>query len=352
MSKKTAKKTTDGSSKGKIWTFPKNFLEETISVPKAIDEFNAGNPMHAADLARALGFRQANDWRFTDVLRSANLYALVSGTGASATVRMEKLGQDIVAPSSTAERQAALLQAFRSVPEFQAVEEFYGGKRIPEDEFFLNTLTRNFNVPKDRVQKFAEIFKGNLEFLKSFNVYHRTETVVEEKEPIIEYLPPEDSSTKDIRVRRYLDTCFVMMPFGTWFDRYYQEIYIPAIRDAGFEPVRADELFTTGSVVEQIWEQIVKAKIILADLTDKNPNVFYELGLAHAAIKPVIFVSSKLEDIPFDLRHLRVIIYEPREPNWGEKLKKNISDYIRNAVKDPGKSIPHPFRNLSKETKE
>jgi hypothetical protein len=60
--------------------------------------------------------------------------------------------------------------------------------------------------------------------------------------------------------------------------RYYQEIYMPAIKEAGFEPVRADELFTTGSVVEQIWEQIEKAKLLLADLSGKNPNVFYELA--------------------------------------------------------------------------
>jgi hypothetical protein len=46
-------------------------------------------------------------------------------------------------------------------------------------------------------------------------------------------------------------------------------------KEAGLEPVRADELFTTGSVVEQIWEQIEKAKLLLADLTGKNVNVFY-----------------------------------------------------------------------------
>jgi len=80
-----------------------------------------------------------------------------------------------------------------------------------------------------------------------------------------------------------------MMPFGEWFDRYYQEIYVPAIKEAGFERVRADELFTTGSAVEQMWEQIEKAKLLLADLTGKNPNVFYELGLAHAARKPVVY---------------------------------------------------------------
>lgn len=137
-----------------------------------------------------------------------------------------------------------------------------------------------------------------------------------------------------------------MMPFGEWFDRYYQDIYIPAIKEAGFEPVRADELFTTGSVVEQIWEQIEKSKVLLADLTGKNPNVFYELGLAHAACKPVVFTAGQLEDVPFDLRHLRVIVYDVREPNWATKLHENITEYLKNAKTDPEKSIPQPFRQM------
>ena len=135
-----------------------------------------------------------------------------------------------------------------------------------------------------------------------------------------------------------------MMPFGSWFDRYYQEIYVPAIKEAGLEPSRADELFSTGSVVEQIWEQISKSRVLLADLTDKNPNVFYELGLAHAARKPVVFTSARIDDVPFDLRHLRVIVYETREPEWATKLRKLITDYLRNTLRDPAKSIPHPFR--------
>jgi hypothetical protein len=143
-----------------------------------------------------------------------------------------------------------------------------------------------------------------------------------------------------------------MMPCGEWFDRYYQEIYVPAIKEAGFEPMRADELFTTGSVVEQIWDQIEKAKLLLADLSGKNANVFYELGLAHAARKPVVFTSSSTEDVPFDLRHLRVIIYDIREPEWAPRLRKSIADYLRNATKEPGKSIPHPFRRLLEEEKQ
>jgi hypothetical protein len=99
-------------------------------------------------------------------------------------------------------------------------------------------------------------------------------------------------------------------------------------------------------VVEQIWEQIEKAKLLLADLSGKNPNVFYELGLAHAAKKHLIFTAGQLEDVPFDLRHLRVIIYDVREPEWAARLRKSVTDYLRNAMKEPGKSIPHPFRKF------
>jgi hypothetical protein len=140
-----------------------------------------------------------------------------------------------------------------------------------------------------------------------------------------------------------------MMPFGSWFDKYYQEIYMPAIKEAGYEPVRADELFTTGSVMEQVWDQISRAKVLIADLSDKNPNVFYELGLAHAARKPVIFSSARVDDVPFDLRHLRVIIYDTREPEWAATLRKYVTDYLKNASKEPEKSIPHPFRAMAEE---
>lgn len=343
--------TTADAVKGTPWTFPKHTLEDAIRLAKAIEDKYAGNPMRADMLAHAVGFNQPSDWRFQDLLKAARMYGLVSGAGQKATISLEKIGHDIVAPSSPQQRQAALRQAFHSVEAFKKVDDFYKGKRIPEDEYFLNTLTRDFGIARDRVEKFAEIFSANLQFLRSFDVSTETEprptvSEVEAGAGQPEGVTRANRPSKEPRVRQFLDTCFVMMPFGQWYDRYYQDIYIPAIRDAGFEPVRADELFSTGSVVEQIWEQIEKSKVLLAELTDKNANVFYELGLAHAARKPVVFTAGRVDDVPFDLRHLRVIVYETREPQWADKLQRLITDYLRNAAKDPTRSIPHPFRTL------
>jgi hypothetical protein len=268
---------------------------------------------------------------------------------------MTELGENVVVPSSPSQRSQALLAAFRNVKGFAEVEKYYGGKHIPEDEFFLNTLTREFEIPRDRVETFANVFRENLKFLRSFTTSPTpAETAATSGDIVGSPRPPEKVAViagipREPRIREFLDTCFVMMPFGDWPDRYYQEIYVPAIKEAGFEPIRADELFTTGSVVEQVWEQIEKAKLLLADLSGKNANVFYELGLAHAARKPVVFTASNLEDVPFDLRHLRVIIYDTREPEWAATLRKDIAEYLRNATKEPGKSIPHPFRRLVEE---
>lgn len=337
------------------WTFPKNPLEEALQIARAIEDKNAGKPTKATDIVKVVGFHKANDWRFQDLLRSANQYGLVSGTGANATIKLQKIGEDIVAPSSSKQRQEALLQAFRNVDLFKKVEDFYEGKRIPEDEFFENTLVRDFKIPRDRVSTFIEVFTYNLKYLNLFDARRLTAPETSagvEAASEVEQVVPSRRVPKKERIREFLDTCFVMMPFGKWFDKYYQDIYIPAIKEAGFEPIRADELFTTGTVVEQIWEQIHKSTVLLADLSEKSANVFYELGLAHAAYKPVVFTASNIEDVPFDLRHLRVIVYDVREPDWGSTLAKSVTDYLKNAKVEPIKSIPQPFREKYKQNKE
>jgi hypothetical protein len=62
--------------------------------------------------------------------------------------------------------------------------------------------------------------------------------------------------------------------------------------------------------MDEVWENIRKSRVVLADLTGRNANVFYETGIAHALGKEVILMARELEDVPFDLRHLRCILYD------------------------------------------
>ena len=147
------------------------------------------------------------------------------------------------------------------------------------------------------------------------------------------------------------DICLAIMPFGGYFDDYYLRVFKPGIEEAGLEPHRADDLFRPGSITNDICAYTRKAKIVLADLTERNPNVFYELGLAHAIGKPAILVVDDIDSVPFDLRNLRVIEYDKNDPTWGEKLRESITKAIQETAAAPLTSVLPAFIEIKHETK-
>lgn len=131
-----------------------------------------------------------------------------------------------------------------------------------------------------------------------------------------------------------------MQPFASPHGDYYEKIYKPAIEKAGLQPVRADaDIFGTGKIMDQVWRGINAAKVLVAELTTRNPNVFYELGLSHALRRPVVLVSSNESDVPFDLHHIRVIYYDVNDPFWGAKLIEKVAENILSALKNPEEAI-------------
>ncbi len=103
--------------------------------------------------------------------------------------------------------------------------------------------------------------------------------------------------------------CFVIMPFRPEFDRMYAGVISPVVTSAGLYPVRADTVYSTRTIMSDILEQITNATAIIADVTGRNPNVNYELGIAHALGKPTIIITQCLKDLPFDYRDYRAHEY-------------------------------------------
>jgi hypothetical protein len=157
-------------------------------------------------------------------------------------------------------------------------------------------------------------------------------------------------TSKKIKVGEYRDACFVLMPFGGWRDDYYETIYKPAIESSGLDPHRADDLFRPSTIVNDIWAYTKRAKLLLADLSGKNPNVFYELGLAHALAKPAILIAESMEEIPFDLRALRIIVYDKNAPDWGKLLRDKIGSAISEVLKSPVEAVLPAFLDVKGES--
>jgi len=128
------------------------------------------------------------------------------------------------------------------------------------------------------------------------------------------------------------NTCFVIMPFHSLYELEYERVIRPAIEEAGLTCIRGDEIYTEQAIIQDIWKSIRQARVIVAELSDRNPNVMYETGLAHALGKPIIMLTRNEKDVPFDLRPLRYIYYDPNNPFWGEDLSKELTKQLRNIM--------------------
>jgi hypothetical protein len=117
---------------------------------------------------------------------------------------------------------------------------------------------------------------------------------------------------------------FVLMPFADEFDDVYKLGIKETAASLGIRAERVDEQIYSEGILERIYRQIDGADIIVADMTGQNPNVFYEVGYAHAKSKICILLTQKADDIPFDLKHKRHIVYSGSISTLKVSLKDDL----------------------------
>ncbi len=131
----------------------------------------------------------------------------------------------------------------------------------------------------------------------------------------------------DTQVDDCLDL-FMLMPFSNDLLPVYQDHIQKVVSGMSLVIGRADDFFGANEIMKDIWRSLLGATAVIAECTGRNPNVFYEIGIAHTLGKPVILITQNKNDVPFDLRAIRYIEYEytPRGMKQFEKaLKSAIS---------------------------
>jgi hypothetical protein len=124
---------------------------------------------------------------------------------------------------------------------------------------------------------------------------------------------------------------FVLMPFKPEMKPLYDDHIVKVAADLDLSVARGDDFFTTHSVMLDIWSAIYSAKVIIADCTGRNPNVFYEIGLGHVLGKPVILITQNNDDVPFDVRHIRYIQYS-YTPRGMQEFEKRLTETIKTIL--------------------
>jgi hypothetical protein len=305
-------------------------------------EENGGHASTPTQAAGYLGLSTAKG-PFAVEIGSAKKYGFLESPERG-KIQPTELARRILRPKSQEDQLNAYRAAVLNAPDISDVYRHYRGENIPQDTFFKNTLADSFGIPEADFTDFKQVFLESLQAAKLVEEHGENLRVLDVSESTAALTGDEESEHlkklgASVEVKPG-DSCFVMQPFAQPFGGYYEKIFKPAIERAGLLPVRADaEIFGTGKIIDQIWRGLNNAKVLIAELTTRNVNVFYELGLAHALQKPVVLVAANEPDVPFDLKHIRVIYYDVTDPFWGTKLIEKIAENILSALKNPEEAI-------------
>jgi hypothetical protein len=124
---------------------------------------------------------------------------------------------------------------------------------------------------------------------------------------------------------------FVLMPFKAKLEKVYTEHIRKLGAELGLAIQRADEQFSPNPFMDKVWDGICAARLVIADCTEKNPNVFYEIGMAHTVGKKVVLLTRSEKDIPSDIGHFEYIEYV-YDPEGVQRLVDMLREIIKRTL--------------------
>jgi hypothetical protein len=132
-------------------------------------------------------------------------------------------------------------------------------------------------------------------------------------------------------------SCFVISPIGKrgsetrkHTDQVFNHIISPIVKQLGFSPERSDHIEQTGKITDQIFERLLSADVVIADMSTHNPNVFYELAIRHVIKKPCLHLIMESDTIPFDVHGMRAIFFDLANPDSVQEAKESLERHLNN----------------------
>lgn len=329
-------------AKGPNRPFPRRTLEQALRVPRALRDHNGGNPWAPSEVANALNLGPSSG-NFFYITSAAQQYGLTSGTRETSEVSLTDLGRKAVYPDSAEDEASALRNAFLNVPAFRGVLEHYGGNALPEKKYRENTLYTQFDLDPSVQDEFVELLNKNSRFTGIGDSYEPGNAGLTDAGLSEAKTPVDRAAATTIAKPEKADNdtpvCFVIMPFVVhdedryatgFFDEVLESLFTPAVVGAGLQ-VRTAKRQGSDLIHSTILNELLAADLVLADLTEHNPNVLFELGMRIAEDKPVVLVRAKGTGHIFDVD--QVLRIEEYSPNLWPSTVKTDTERLQAHIK-------------------
>jgi len=316
------------------WSFPRTTLEKAIAVANAIKTLHGGNPWEPEEIRKAVGVGTGgNSWFY--LTAASRDYGLTVGTSSAEKIGLSELGRELeYAPNPETEHNLKI-KAFLNVEVFKKVLEYYKGSNLPDMKYLGNTLQKEFGLAPGTHSEFAQTFRENCQYLgiTSGIPSGPEDTVQPDAKPPVTVTLAEPSGKSQF-------TAFVILPFverdakhpAGFFAEALRSLITPAAKESGFT-VKTANRQGSDLIQSTIVNDLIEADLVIADLTEHNPNVLFELGFRMAQDKPVVLVKATGTGPLFDVDNM-LRVFEYNSNLWQTTIEKdmpNLCEFIRGA---------------------
>ncbi len=360
--------------------FPALTFEEALYIPNLIQQLAGGLRARRLTLFEHLN-ESPDSKKSRSAITAASQYGLTVGSYTAEYLELTPEGfkatSEDIPPSERFQARFAL--AIRGVAPFAHLYEKFKNTRVPVREVLVDSLTEA-EVEEDERAECVDTFIVNMKFLGMLRTIAGAERLVTFEHalddanksdsgstaqnsadqiakptrvvlPVTGGQPPSTSAKSRTEESKgeFADTCFYITPIGEddseprrHADFVMEYIVEPAVKEFGLKVVRADQMGKPGMIGKQLIEYILKAPIVIADLSFHNPNVFYEICLRHTTRRPIVQIIRAADKIPFDVNQYRTIPIETRDPyTLVPKIQTYIAEVanqVRRALEDEEQS--------------
>lgn len=295
-------------------------FEQALRIGQGIADFGAGHPMKRTTLLEKLTLPVNQTTK--DLITASGKYGLTEGAHDSEEIKLTEEGLKAVAPAASLDRSRSRIKlAITNIDPFNRLYEKFRDGKMPSVEAMRDTLD---DLDHGDRPPCVDIFVQNAKFVGVLQPREGAEFIVSLDDAATTTAIPSAATThitassvnQPLAGEDFESVCFFISPIGaedSEHRRHSDAILSSYVEKAlaTVEPklrvVRADKITQPGMITKQVLEYLMKSRLVVADLSYHNPNVFYELAVRHATGKPVIHIKRLSDPLPFDNKDFRTI---------------------------------------------